>query len=162
MLGTQPLIIEDYIQRQVSFNIDPKFITIHEVHSNNSSAIIEKIWLENMNNEKLLSYHYLVDNKEAYALVRESELSWHSANKDANFLSLSIAICVPVDNDSWRNAVGLVSKLLYERNWNSDSVVPHKKWTSDNCPKTILQKWDKFISDINDTLEALSFEDIRR
>jgi N-acetylmuramoyl-L-alanine amidase len=162
MIGVIPPITTDYIDNGIRYNITASTITVHEVHSRLLTAEEEKEWMINDNNESKMTYHYIVDNIQALAVVSESDVTWHSGCKEGNFSSISIAICNSSDDKSMAHAIGLIAWILYKKNWSIDQVVPHKKWTGRNCPKNILPKWDKFLKDIEETMEALAFEDIRR
>ena len=132
-------------------------VTIHETGNRNNGAgaknhSIYKTVNGGWNAEE--SYHYVVDDKEAYRLVPEGETTWQSgdgSNGNGNRKTISIEICVNPDSNfetAKDNAAMLTADILKRRGINSANgyVHQHNKWSGKNCPETIREtgQWNVF------------------
>ena len=133
-------------------------VTIHETGNRNNGAgaknhSIYKTVNGGWNAEE--SYHYVVDDKEAYRLVPEGETTWQSgdgSNGNGNRKTISIEICVNPDSNfetAKDNAAMLTADILKRRGINSANgyVHQHNKWSGKNCPETIREtgQWNVFV-----------------
>lgn len=104
------------------------------------------------------SYHYVVDDKEAFRLVPESEITWHAGdggNGTGNNETVSIEICVNPDSvfsTACKNAAQITADIL-KRNGKTDArrwVYQHNNWSGKNCPEKIRKSgaWNSFLNDV--------------
>jgi N-acetylmuramoyl-L-alanine amidase len=160
MLGTIPSIKKQYIpednMNRPGYKLEATTLTIHNTTDPKSTAQDERDWLVNPSNDRTASWHYCVDEKEAITAIPETEIAWHAGNRDGNFTSLSLKVCVSGDqNIVWKNAVGLAANILIEKGWGVDKLKKHQDWTGKYCPILIIPKWDKFVADVQETINHL-------
>lgn len=160
MIGTVPKIREDLIPvdkyRRKGVAMTPTTLTIHNTANEKSTADNERDWLVSDANKVQASWHYCVDQKEAVLAIPEKEVALHSGTTAGNYSSLSIEVCESGDQDVvWKNAVGLTAFILKKYGWGVDKIRKHKDWSGKNCPRKIIPVWDKFIADVQETLNSL-------
>lgn len=104
------------------------------------------------------SWHYTVDDKEAFQHLPDEEKSFHTSSKEANETSIAIELCVNEDGDfeaTKRNAVELVRELMKKHDIPIECVFTHNYWTGKNCPATLLgDGWADFLADIVEEAEV--------
>ncbi len=133
---------------------DMKWITIHNTANPNSTAQNERDYVAIRKDRA--SFHYAVDDREAIAIIPESEIAWHTGTELGNKTSIGIEICESGNQEeTYNNALTLIAKILKDRNWGIDKVRTHKSWNGKNCPRRLLAVWDKFLQDIQITLLAI-------
>lgn len=144
------------------YTMDAEWITIH--NTANRVEASREISYHNTN-KNAVSYHIAIDDKEAIECVPLTRNAFHCGDGSkgtGNRKSIGIEICYSTlggkkYEDSEENAVHLVAKMLHERGWGVERVVPHKKWSSKNCPHRILSegRWDSFVKRIDIQLKKL-------
>lgn len=99
-------------------------VTIHETANAASTATAQNHMLymtKNGGQNKEVSYHYVVDEREAYHLIPNDEVAWHAGDGAAgkgNNETIAIEICVNSGADfggAVKNAACLTAALLHER-----------------------------------------------
>lgn len=160
MLGTIPSIKKQYIPEnkftRPGYKLEATTLTIHNTRNPNSTAQEERDWLNNSLNDSAASWHYCVDEKEAITAIPETEVAWHTGTRNGNYSSLSLKVCMSGDqNIVWKNAVGIVASILIEKGWGVDSIKKHQDWTGKYCPTLIIPKWNKFVADVQETIDHL-------
>lgn len=118
------------------------------------------------------SYHYVVDDKEAYLLIPEDEMAYHAgdgAGGVGNTQTIAIEICVNPDIDldlARKNAANLAAQILKrhsqllvvdgELNYDSGNLFQHHTFSpwSKNCPSLIrnLGIWSDFVENVAEYL----------
>ena len=156
----KPTIIEDLIpildKRRSGKSQTPLWITIHNTGNPNSSALGERGWLLNPNNDRVASWHYAVDQLHAVLVIPENEIAWHAGENTGNTTSIGIEVCESGNQEIvWANAVGLTASLLYKYGWGIDRVTTHNRWSGKDCPRLILKRWNEFLADVEASLDAL-------
>lgn len=158
--------------RRPSLALAPATITIHNTGNPTSTAANERTWLTNPTNNRVASYHIVIDAKEAIECLPLSEVGWHAGDgsgvNSGNRTSIGIEIC---ERDSslaeyaqaLTNAVHLVAKLLKERGWGVDRLRRHYDWSGKNCPRLMnidgkWTGWKQFAERIEAKLKELKGE----
>lgn len=139
-----------------------KGVTIHETDNYNKGAGAKNHSLYKTVNggwNSVESYHYVVDDKEAYRLVPENEITWHAGdggNGTGNNETISIEICVNSDSNfskACSNAAEITADILRRkgkttaRGW----VYQHNNWSGKNCPSIIRKNnaWNSFLNEVD-------------
>lgn len=140
--------------------LKPEFITIHNTAnvSKGANAASHATYMSNGGKNTYVSYHYVVDDKEAYQLLPDNEVAWHAGdgtNGPGNRKSLAIEICENPDGDLLKatdNAVELTAYLMKKHNIPLSNVVQHNKWSGKNCPNRIRAgqpyNWQTFLNKV--------------
>ena len=151
--------IIDHIPRTTPYNrrpglaMVPQYLTIHSTANPNSTARNERGWLTNPSNDRIASWHIVVDEREAIEAIPLDEVAYHAGNATGNRTSIGIEICESGNRQkTLANAVKLVVKLLKERGWGVDRLRRHHDWSGKICPR-ILQPnnwagWERFKQDV--------------
>lgn len=135
-------------------------ITVHNTGNPKSTAVNERNWLVNPENDRSASFHIVVDEKQAIECIPLDEIAYHSGNEEGNKTSIGIEICESGDyKKTEQNAVELIAKILVDRGWGIDRVFPHKKWSGKECPRLILPYWDDFLNRIQREIDKLVQKD---
>ncbi len=167
MIGTVPQIKVSLIpkgtkpkgERRPVIALAATSLTIHNTANTESSAMDERNWLVNPSNTEVASWHYAVDQTQAVLAIPENEVAWHAGDEDGNYTSLSIEVCESGDQSTvYKNAVGLAAYILKQHGWGIDKMRTHKSWSGKECPRKLLPIWDKFVSDVKETLNSMSNE----
>lgn len=142
------------------YSMAPKYITIHNTANTSKGADAESHanYLQNSGKNSSVSYHYVVDDREAYKLLPDNEVAWHAGDGGkgtGNRQSLAIEICENVDGDLLKatdNAVELTAQLMKAHNIPLSNVVQHNKWSGKNCPARIRKSqpydWQTFLKKV--------------
>lgn len=151
-------IIEDFIpvgKLRKGTKYTKTSITIHSTGNPKSTAKNELGWLNNSNNTRIASWHYVVDEKEIYNAIPAGEIAYHAAKGSGNCYSIGIEICESGDRlKTLENTIILV-KYLMEK-YNIEEIKTHQDWSGKNCPRILIDKdfikdnlnWSWFISQI--------------
>ena len=148
----QMLVSANKYSIKCPYSMTPEGITIHNT-ANNASAENEIKYM--IGNNKQVSYHYAVDDKEIIQGVLENRNAWHAGdgNGNGNRKTISIEICYStVDKAKFEkaqeNAAEFVAYKLKEYGWGVDRVYTHKHWSGKHCPHRTLDEygWEYFIN----------------
>ena len=142
--------------KRPGIKIVPEYITIHSTGNPKSTAENERNWLVNPDNNRVASWHIVVDEKEIIEAIPLNELAYHSGSKEGNNKSIAIEICESGNRQkTLDNTAKLVTKILIEKNWGIDKLRRHFDWSGKNCPSIFnynnWEGWKKFKKDV-DTL----------
>lgn len=131
---------------------------------NDAPAINEANYMRN--NNSVTGYHIAIDDKEAIELIPLNRMAFHAGdglNGKGNRKYIGIEICYSKSGgekykESEENAVHLIAKMLYERNWTISRVKKHEDFSGKNCPHRILdeKRWNSFIKRIQIELDKLN------
>ena len=138
--------------RKCPFSMDPEYITIHEIRSNQSAETVSRIVM--LSNE-MVAAHFFVDEKEVIQIIpcdRNAFACGDGAEGTGNRKSISIEICrSQAKNDelyyrSVKHACDLTKFLMKEYGIPLEKVVRHYDWTKRNCPYRMMREglWQTF------------------
>lgn len=138
----------DYKKNGWGYNsMTPTKITIHNT-ANDAPASNERNYVANGNERApsgYATYHYAIDEKEAYEIIPLNVNGWHSGDGtgSGNMKSLGIEICYSKSggskfNAAELNAIILAADLCEKYNIKSSQVFFHKNWSGKNCPHRTL------------------------
>lgn len=131
-------------------------ITIHNTGCPNVPADNFRRSCLDKSQDKEVSWHYTVDEKEIVQHIPDNEVAWHCGNKDGNYSSIAIEICER--DGAEENAIKLIRHSMKKYNISIDKVVSHKSWSGKQCPHLILPRWDKFINSIIEPNNKIKIE----
>jgi N-acetylmuramoyl-L-alanine amidase len=141
--------------RRPKLVIRPQSITVHSTGNQKSSARNERDWLENPSNDRVASWHYVVDEDGIIEAIPPVEVAWHAGdgtNGPGNRSSISIEMCESGNREKvLANTRGLIKHLMEKHNIRK--VVRHYDWTRKNCPRILnlngaWKEWNQFLADI--------------
>lgn len=146
----------------------PQFITIHNTSNSKvgANAASHASYLNNSGKDTYVSYHFVVDDKEAYQLLPCNESGWHAgdgANGTGNRKSIGIEICENADGNLLKatdNAVELTAYLMKQYNIPLSKVVQHNNWSGKNCPMRIRAgepyNWTTFLNKVQTAYNGMT------
>lgn len=140
-------------------SMTPKWLTIHETGNFDDGATAEmtKRWVHNgspnANGPQQLSFHVVVDDKEAIQLLRWKEQGWHAGDGagPGNTRSIGMEVCVnhtgALRVKAWDNAARVAAWLVEKFDLE---LVQHNHWSGKNCPWDMRTKqyplsWQEFL-----------------
>lgn len=127
-------------------------ITIHETanKAKGANAAAHAKYIKTITDQT--SWHYTVDDKEAFQHLPDEEKSFHTSSKKANETSIAIELCVNEDGDfeaTKKNAIELIRELMKKHDIPIECVFTHNYWTGKNCPATLIKDGlADFLADI--------------
>lgn len=152
------LIDKAHTGRRSQIPLVPTSITIHSTGNPLSTSQNEADNVCYNDPYKQVSFHFVVDDKEAIQVLPTNEVAWHAGdgfNGQGNRTSLGVEICEGGDRAlSLHNALELVHNLMTEL--SISKVVQHKYWSGKICPRILINPqyikggldWDWFISEL--------------
>lgn len=134
------------------FSMIPKYITIHEIRSNQSADTVARVISSNFGN---IGAHFFVDEKEVIQIIpcnRNAYACGDGAFGTGNTQSISIEICrAEALNDALYykavdNALELTKILMKKYQIPLEKVVRHYDWTQNHCPYRMMREnlWQTF------------------
>lgn len=146
-----------------------KWIVVHETDNveKNAGALNHSNYLKDKDNEKIVSWHYTVDDKNIVHHVEDHFVSWHAGDKrtlnGGNMNGIGIEICVNKDSDyelALHNTACLIAKLLISYNLTIDDVKFHRDFSGKICPHRLLTEGNElmFIEMIRDEYKLLNIK----
>ena len=148
----QMLVSANKYSVKCPYSMTPEGITVHNT-ANNASAENEIKYM--IGNNKQVSYHYAVDDKEIIQGILENRNAWHAGagNGKGNRKTIGIEICYSTGDKAkfekaQENAAEFVAHKLKEYGWDVDRVYTHKHWSGKHCPHRTLDEygWEYFIN----------------
>lgn len=142
--------------------MDWEYVTIHNTGNPDSTARNERDWLTNPSNNRVASYHIVVDAKEAIECIPFDEVAWHAGDGGSgtgNRTSVGVEICESGNYDgNVRHAVEVVADLLNSKNKDTSVLRQHYDWSGKNCPRLIRAgvagwSWSAFIDAVKERLK---------
>lgn len=135
--------------RRPQLKMTPRYITIHSTGNPRSTAKNEADNVCNNSPNAEVSFHVVVDDKQAYQVMPFSEVAWHAGDGFTgvgNRKSIGVEICESGDRkNALLNAVKTVKDIMQACNISIDRVVKHKYWSGKNCPRILIDK--RYIKD---------------
>ena len=133
------------------YSMKAESITVHNTW-NDASAENEVKYM--IGNNKKVSFHIAVDDKEAVQGIPLDRNAWHAGdgNGKGNRSSIGVEICHSKSGGerfakAERNAAELIAGMLKERGWGIDRVKKHQDWSGKYCPhRTLDLGWERFLN----------------
>ena len=155
----QNLVPKSKYSIKCPYEMVPVGITVHNT-ANDASAMNEINYM--ISNDKEVSFHYAVDDKEAVQGLPLNRNGWHAgdSNGPGNRKTIAIEICYSKSGGdrftkSEENAAELIAELLQEYGWDIDAVKRHGEYDTSgkDCPhRTNLEGWDRFLNMVKSKL----------
>ena len=158
---TKNLVSEDKYGIKCPYTMNPVGITVHNT-GNSASADSEIAYM--ISNDREVSYHIAVDEEHAVQGLPLNRNAWHcgDGNGKGNRKTIAIEICRSTSDDeslfdrAEENTAELIAALCKEYGWTTDYIYTHQHWNGKYCPhKTLDRGWDRFLSMVQDRLNAL-------
>ena len=156
MIKIEKRIIDSFSwTRKCPIQIDPQFITIHEMNTWQDAEDCAKYASKSLSPS---AAHVYVDERRAIQIIpfNRCALACGDRNGPGNRKSVSIEICrteAPGDlyYQAWNNAVQIVCCVQKELNIPHDHIVRHFDWTGANCPKRMMKEglWEMFLRNVS-------------
>ena len=145
--------------RRPQIPMTPKYLTIHST-ANTATAQNERDNIANNNPNLQVSFHIVVDDKEAIECIPLNEVAWHAGDGrgEGNMASISLEICEGGDREkTLRNAIILATSILKKYGWGVDNLKQHYNWSGKDCPRILRDtgRWDWFVNEIKKELDIM-------
>ena len=142
--------------RRPGIAMRPEYITIHST-TNTATAQNEADNVCNNNPTRKVSFHIVVDDKQAIQVLPFNEVAWHAGDgfDTGNLKSIGIEICEGGDRvKALMNAAEVVRDLMTGYKIDRNHVARHKDWSGKNCPRILIDplhikngmNWSWFLS----------------
>ena len=148
----QNLVPESKYAIKCPYEMNAEFIVVHNT-DNDASARNEIAYM--ISNDKEISYHYAVDDKEIIQGLLETRNGWHSGdgeNGAGNRKGIGIEICYSeCGGERFLAAEKLAAKFiahkLKEKGWGIDKVKKHQDFSGKYCPRRTMDLgWQRFLN----------------
>jgi N-acetylmuramoyl-L-alanine amidase len=147
--------------RRPGIKMRPEYITIHSTGNPRSTAQNEADNVCNNHPKLKVSFHAVVDDKEAIQVLPFNEVGWHAGDGagKGNMASIGIEICESGNRQkALENAIRLVKDLMDGYKIPLKNVVQHNHWSGKDCPRILRNKayvqgrcdWKWFYSRLED------------
>lgn len=145
------------------YHMVPQGITVHETGNPNAGANAEmhRRFVHNGGGQESVSFHWVVDDREAIQLLPHNENGWHGgdgANGFCNRNTIAIETCVNADGDwnrTLHNLTLLLVKLCKEFGWGVDRIRQHYHCSGKDCPQRLRRSgWNELIANVAARLAA--------
>ena len=145
------LVPESKYSIKCPYAMTPTRIVVHNT-ANDAPARNEISYM--ISNNKEVSFHYAVDDKEVVQGIPENRNAWHSGDGGkgkGNREGIAIEICYSKSGGSKftkaeENAIELIVDILKRYGWGIDKVTKHQDYSNKYCPhRTLDLGWDRFI-----------------
>lgn len=158
--------------RRSGRGMKPEYITIHSTGNPRSTAQNEADNVCNNSPTLQVSFHIVVDDKEAIQVLPFNEVAWHAGDGfgTGNLKSIGLEICEGGDRiKALNNAVDVVKQLMLAYNIDNNHVTTHQSWSGKNCPRILLDplytkagmNWSWFKSRLTPAKEHWAMKHLR-
>lgn len=156
----QNLVSADKYPLKCPYSMSPIGICVHNT-ANDATAKQESTYIVSNPASKDTSYHFAVDDVEAYQNLPLDRNGWHAgdgANGEGNRKYIAIEICFSKSGGekftkAENNTAELIAQLLKERKWGIERVKKHQDFSGKYCPhRTLDLGWDRFLGMIKTKL----------
>lgn len=138
----------------ISRQID--YIVIHNTANPSSTAQNERDYLVNEKNTSSTSFNVVVDDNEIVEAIPVTEVAFHSGTNEGNRKGIGIEVCESGDyTKAEANAARLTAYLMKKYDLTIDDVKTHHDFSGKDCPRLILDHWDRFIEQVETYYETL-------
>lgn len=139
----------------------PLFVVVHNT-GNDAPAKNEAAYMQR--NDKEVSFHVAVDDKEALECLPFGRNGWASddGTGDGNMYGIHIEICYSLSGGerftkAERNAAEYIAGLLKRYGWGLAQVRKHQDFDGKYCPhRTLDLGWQRFLNMIKSELDKLN------
>ena len=140
------------------FNIKCPYTMVAEgycVHNTYNDASAENEANYMRNNDKKVSFHYVVDDKEVIQCIPENRNAFHAGdgvNGNGNRKYIAVEICYSKSGGekftkAEKNAAEFIAKGLKAKGWGIDKVKKHQDFSGKYCPhRTLDLGWERFLN----------------
>ena len=116
-------------------------ITIHSTGNLASSSENERKWLDNPQNTRMASWHYVIGEGMVIQAIPDEETAYHCGNSTGNAYSLGIEIIESGERSLvLLTAAEFVADKLKELNLSPDCLRQHFNWSAKDCPRILRNK----------------------
>jgi N-acetylmuramoyl-L-alanine amidase len=165
-LTVREAIIPEDNENRPGYAMVPEYVTVHETsnYAAGADAEMHRRFVANGGGSAGVSFHWVVDDKEAIHLVPDDEVAWHAgdgATGTGNRQSVAIETCVNSGSD-WsltrRNLAILTAQLMHRHGIPLVNIVQHNFWSGKNCPLIIRRdgQWAGQVAATKVAYEAMS------
>ncbi len=146
------------------YEMVPKYVVIHNT-ANNATAKNEIAYMKRNNKE--VSFHYAVDNKEIVQGIPESRNAWHAGDGGkgrGNRYGIAIEICHSKSGGvkfekAERNAAELAADILKRYGLGVERLMRHRDFSGKYCPhRTMDLGWQRFVDMVKAFMEGRPVE----
>lgn len=125
---------------------------VHNTY-NDASAENEANYMRN--NDKKVSFHYVVDDKEVIQCIPENRNAFHAGdgvNGNGNRKHIAVEICYSKSGGekftkAEKNAAEFIANGLKAKGWGIDKVKKHQDFSGKYCPhRTLDLGWERFLN----------------
>jgi hypothetical protein len=143
----------------------PLAICIHETANANvgANAEMHRRFVQGGGGSAGVSFHWVVDDKEAVHLLTDTEVGWHAGDGSkgrGNRTAIAIETCINADGD-WartrRNLTLLVATLMHRHGIPLASIRQHNFYSGKDCPRVMRRDglWAGQVAAIDVAYRAL-------
>lgn len=144
------LLPTDRYSLKCPYEMKPTRVVVHNT-ANDADAEDEISYM--IRNNREVSFHYAVDDKEAVQGIPENRNSWNAGdgNGKGNREGISIEICYSESGGerfrkAEQNAAELIADILRRYGWGIDRVTKHQDYNGKNCPhRSLGLGWERFL-----------------
>lgn len=146
------LVDESKYNIKCPYEMNAEFIVVHNT-ANDAAAENEIKYM--IGNDKKVSFHYAVDDKEIVQGIPTNRNAWHAgdgSNGQGNRKGIAIEICYSKSGgdrfiQAEKNAAEFIASILKEKGWGIDKVKKHQDFAKKYCPhRTLDMGWDRFLN----------------
>ncbi|UBH10585.1 N-acetylmuramoyl-L-alanine amidase [Macrococcus armenti] len=126
------------------FAMNAEYITVH--NTGNTASAREEATYHNSNNNEV-SFHVVIDEKEAVQVIPFNRNAWHSGDGrgNGNMKSIGVEIARSMDNgysgpksqrymQAEENAAVYIAHVMHEKGWDMSRLRRHYDWSGKDCP----------------------------
>lgn len=132
-----------------------EYVVIHETDnfSPGANAARHDAFIHQNAQQEKLSWHYTVDDHEAYHHIPDIESAYHAGDgmepDGGNTSGIGIELCVAQDNDyeqTLNNGALLAGYLLWKYDLGMEGLKKHQDFSGKICPSRLINgnRWDEF------------------
>lgn len=156
---TKNLVPASKYSTKCPYAMVPQFIVVHNT-ANDASAVNEVAYM--IKNDKQVSFHYAVDDKQIVQGIPENRNAWHAGdggNGKGNRYGLSIEICYSKSGGdrfikAEKLAAEFIASKLKQFGWGIDKVTKHQDYSGKYCPhRTLDMGWPRFLNMVKMNME---------
>lgn len=138
-------------------SMTPDTLVLHNT-ANNASAKNEVTYLNSSENTTSTSFHFAVDESNAYQAIPLTHSAYHAGNPTVNKKSIGIEIArstssnIQIKNKAIENSIILINMLTNEYNIQKNSIITHKDASGKHCPHDIYDRYG--INNVYDKIKS--------
>lgn len=162
------LIPQSQYATKCPFSMTPKGICVHNT-ANDAPAINERNNVAKAENQKEISFHVAIDDKEAIQLIPFNRNAWASedgtyGNGNRNYIHIEICYSLSGGtrfDKAEERAVKEIAALCKRYNWGIKDIKKHQDFSNKYCPHRTLDKgWDRFLNMIQKEMNSTTSQKV--